>query len=61
MALNLMVSIDFRQGGTGYMPFDFMNVETFDFIVCTAAFKNFAEPLNALNDMHRVFGRMEEH
>ena len=43
------------------MPFDFMNVETFDFIVCTAAFKNFAEPLNALNEMHRVFGRMEEH
>ena len=45
------VSIDFRQGDVGHMPFP---NETFDFIVCTAAFKNFAEPINALNEMHRV-------
>src|SRR6266542_3800865 len=28
--------------------------ETFDFLLCRAAFKNFAEPLRALNEMHRV-------
>jgi ubiquinone/menaquinone biosynthesis C-methylase UbiE len=28
--------------------------ESFDVIVCRAAFKNFAEPLQALNEMHRV-------
>ena len=26
----------------------------FDFIICTAAFKNFKEPLKALNQMYRV-------
>jgi ubiquinone/menaquinone biosynthesis C-methylase UbiE len=26
----------------------------FDFVVCRAAFKNFADPLGALNEMHRV-------
>lgn len=45
------VNIDFRQGDAGLMPF---GDETFDFIVCTAAFKNFAEPLNALNEVNRV-------
>jgi ubiquinone/menaquinone biosynthesis C-methylase UbiE len=28
--------------------------DSFDFIVCRAAFKNFSEPLLALNEMHRV-------
>ena len=27
---------------------------TFDFIVCFAAFKNFSDPIGALNEMHRV-------
>ena len=45
------VEIDFRQGNAAEMPFsDFM----FDFIICTAAFKNFKEPLKAVNEMYRV-------
>ncbi len=45
------VAIDFRQGDAAQMPFD---DETFDFIVCTAAFKNFSEPVQALIEMKRV-------
>lgn len=45
------VNIDFRQGDAGHMPF---GNDIFDFIVCTTAFKDFAEPVNALNEMHRV-------
>jgi len=45
------LNINFRQGDASHMPF---TDETFDFIVCTAAFKNFSEPVNALNEMHRV-------
>ena len=28
--------------------------ESFDFVVCRAAFKNFADPVGALNEIHRV-------
>ena len=45
------LEIDFRLGDAGHMPFE---SELFDFIVCTAAFKNFSEPINALNEMYRV-------
>ena len=45
------VNIDFRQGNAAAMPFD---AETFDFIVCKAAFKNFQEPVKALDEMRRV-------
>lgn len=45
------VSIDFRQGDVAHMPFA---SESFDFIVCQAAFKNFPDPVAALNEMHRV-------
>lgn len=45
------VSIDFRRGDVASMPFD---EESFDLIVCQAAFKNFAYPVTALNEMHRV-------
>jgi ubiquinone/menaquinone biosynthesis C-methylase UbiE len=45
------VSIDFRQGDVANMPF---SVESFDFVVCQAAFKNFPDPVGALNEMHRV-------
>src|SRR5579871_1412421 len=45
------VAVDFRQGDAVAMPFD---AGAFDFIVCQAAFKNFAEPLRALDEMHRV-------
>jgi len=45
------VTIDFRQGNAAQMPFD---DAMFDFIICTAAFKNFAEPIKALDEMYRV-------
>jgi ubiquinone/menaquinone biosynthesis C-methylase UbiE len=45
------VSIDFRQGDAAHMPFP---DESFDFVVCRAAFKNFADPVGALNEIHRV-------
>jgi ubiquinone/menaquinone biosynthesis C-methylase UbiE len=45
------VAIDFRQGDAAHMPFD---EGLFDLIVCTSAFKNFAEPVTALNEMYRV-------
>jgi ubiquinone/menaquinone biosynthesis C-methylase UbiE len=45
------VNVDFRQGNVADIPFP---DNSFDFIVCTAAFKNFKEPLVALNEMHRV-------
>ena len=44
-------AIVFRQGDAAHMPFD---DETFDFIVCTSAFKNFTDPLGALREMYRV-------
>lgn len=45
------VRIDFRRGDAAHMPFD---AESFDLIVCQAAFKNFAYPVSALDEMHRV-------
>lgn len=45
------VEIDFRQGDAAHMPFD---NETFDFIICRAAFKNFSQPIAALDEMNRV-------
>jgi ubiquinone/menaquinone biosynthesis C-methylase UbiE len=43
--------IDFEQGDAADLPFP---ADQFDFIVCRAAFKNFARPLAALDEMHRV-------
>jgi ubiquinone/menaquinone biosynthesis C-methylase UbiE len=45
------VSVDFRQGNADSLPFE---DGKFDFIICSAAFKNFKEPLKALQEMHRV-------
>lgn len=45
------VGVDFRQGDATAMPFA---DESFDLIVCQAAFKNFRRPVSALNEMHRV-------
>jgi ubiquinone/menaquinone biosynthesis C-methylase UbiE len=45
------VQIDFRQGDAAHMPFP---DESFDFVVCTAAFKNFTDPVGAINEIHRV-------
>lgn len=43
--------IDFRQGNASAMPF---TSRSFDFVLCRAAFKNFSEPLRALQEMYRV-------
>jgi ubiquinone/menaquinone biosynthesis C-methylase UbiE len=48
------VSVDFRQGDAAVMPFE---AESFDLIVCQAAFKNFIHPASALDEMHRVLRR----
>jgi ubiquinone/menaquinone biosynthesis C-methylase UbiE len=45
------VQIDFRHGNAAQMPFADAG---FDFIVCRAAFKNFAEPVLAMDEMYRV-------
>lgn len=45
------VQVDFRRGNASAMPFA---DETFDFLLCRAAFKNFSEPGRALEEMHRV-------
>jgi len=45
------VRMDFRFGNASSMPFP---GDSFDFIYCSAAFKNFSEPIKALDEMHRV-------
>ena len=50
-ARNAAVKIDFRLGNASAMPFA---GESFDFIYCSAACKNFSEPVKALDEMHRV-------
>jgi len=45
------VEVDVRQGDVAGMPF---GNETFDRVVCQAAFKNFTLPQSALAEMHRV-------
>ncbi|MGD0435557.1 MAG: methyltransferase domain-containing protein, partial [Bryobacteraceae bacterium] len=45
------IIVDFRHGNAAAMP---LKDESFDFVVCRAAFKNFAEPVRALEEMHRV-------
>jgi len=45
------VKVDFNHGDATTMPFD---ENSFDFAVCVAAFKNFTQPVLALNEFHRV-------
>jgi ubiquinone/menaquinone biosynthesis C-methylase UbiE len=45
------VAVDFHHGDVSAMPFA---DQSFDFIYCSAAFKNFAEPVRALDEMHRI-------
>jgi ubiquinone/menaquinone biosynthesis C-methylase UbiE len=45
------VAADFHQGDAAVMPFE---ADSFDLIVCQAAFKNFVHPGSALSEMHRV-------
>lgn len=44
-------AVDFQLGNASEMPF---GDDSFDFIYCSAAFKNFSEPVKALDEMHRV-------
>jgi len=45
------VDVDVRHGNASDMPFA---DASFDFVVCMAAFKNFTDPIGALNEIHRV-------
>ncbi len=45
------VRVEFRQGNASSMPFA---GDTFDFLLCRAAFKNFGQPVRALQEMCRV-------
>lgn len=45
------VNVDFQQGNASQMPFP---DNSFDFVVCRAAFKNFSEPVKAIEEMRRV-------
>lgn len=45
------IYVDFRQGNASALS---LPDGSFDFIVCSAAFKNFKEPLKALGEMERV-------
>ena len=50
-AQNAGVQVDFRVGNVSAMPFA---DDSFDFVYCSAAFKNFSEPIKALDEMHRL-------
>jgi ubiquinone/menaquinone biosynthesis C-methylase UbiE len=50
-ARNASVKADFLVGNAAAMPFP---DASFDFIYCSAAFKNFSEPVKALDEMYRV-------
>jgi ubiquinone/menaquinone biosynthesis C-methylase UbiE len=45
------VSVNFLQGNVSKMPFE---DNTFNFIFCSAAFKNFKEPVMAMREIYRV-------
>jgi ubiquinone/menaquinone biosynthesis C-methylase UbiE len=45
------VAVAFQHGDVTRMPFE---AHRFDLVVCQAAFKNFLDPVRALDEMHRV-------
>jgi len=45
------IKADFRLGNASDMPFE---KESFDFMFCQAAFKNFTQPVGAIAEMYRV-------
>ena len=45
------VRVDFRLGNASDMP---LGDNCFDFIICQAAFKNFSQPVQAIEEMYRV-------
>jgi ubiquinone/menaquinone biosynthesis C-methylase UbiE len=50
-AVRAGVFVDFQLGDAAAMPYA---DDSFDFIVCRAAFKNFSDPMGALVEMHNV-------
>ncbi len=50
-AADAHVNVAIEQGNASAMPFA---DNSFDLLVCRAAFKNFSEPVKALKEMHRV-------
>jgi ubiquinone/menaquinone biosynthesis C-methylase UbiE len=48
------VDIDFRHGDVAQLPYA---AEAFDFVYCKAAFKNFPDPVRALDEIYRVLRR----
>lgn len=50
-AIDAAVNVDFQEGNVSAMPFE---DDSYDFIICQAAFKNFAEPVEAICEMFRV-------
>lgn len=50
-AFDAGVRVDFRQGSASSMP---LASDAFDFLLCRAAFKNFGQPVLALQEMCRV-------
>src|SRR6266700_169245 len=51
------VSVDFRHGDAAHMPFP---DESFDFVVCRAAFKYFSDSVGTLNEIPRVLEHGEQ-
>lgn len=45
------VSVDFKEGNAADLPCE---DDSFDFIICSAAFKNFKDPVKVLHEMYRV-------
>jgi len=50
-AVKAGVEVAFEQGNAANMPF---GSKSFDFLLCRAAFKNFSQPVRALQEMYRV-------
>jgi ubiquinone/menaquinone biosynthesis C-methylase UbiE len=50
-AIDAGVDVDVRHGDAAHVPFA---DTSFDYVVCMAAFKNFTDPISAINEMHRV-------
>ncbi len=50
-AVKAGVEVAFREGNASQLPFE---AASFDFVYCRAAFKNFSEPIQALNEIYRV-------
>ena len=50
-AKSAAVKVEFQQGNVSALPFA---ADSFNFIVCVLAFKNFKEPIVALKEMYRV-------